>query len=70
MDLRKWKESPFDILINNAGGLAGELAKSFAGSVSEEGLKATLDRNLLAGLGESGSAFLYCLYVVDPAFGQ
>lgn len=36
-----------DILVNNAGGLAGEVAKSYAGSVSEEDLKATLDRNLL-----------------------
>jgi NAD(P)-dependent dehydrogenase (short-subunit alcohol dehydrogenase family) len=36
-----------DILVNNAGGLAGEVDKSFAVSVSEEDLKATLDRNLL-----------------------
>ena len=36
-----------DILVNNAGGLAGEVAKSYAVSVSEEDLKATLDRNLL-----------------------
>lgn len=36
-----------DILINNAGGLAGEITASFAGSVSEKDLEATLDRNLL-----------------------
>ena len=36
-----------DILINNAGGLAGEVFQSFASSVSEEDLRATLDRNLL-----------------------
>lgn len=36
-----------DILINNAGGLAGEVSGSFASSVSEEDLRATLDRNLM-----------------------
>ena len=36
-----------DILIANAGGLAGEVAESFASSVSEEDLRATLDRNLM-----------------------
>jgi len=36
-----------DILINNAGGLAGEISESFASSVSEEDLKATFDRNLM-----------------------
>jgi 3-oxoacyl-[acyl-carrier protein] reductase len=36
-----------DILINNAGGLAGEVFESFASSVSEEDLRATLDRNLM-----------------------
>lgn len=35
-----------DILINNAGGLAGDIAKSFASSVSIEDLTATMDRNL------------------------
>ena len=35
-----------DILINNAGGLAGEPDSSFASTVSEEDLRATLDRNL------------------------
>ena len=35
-----------DILINNAGGLAGEVDESFASSVSLEDLDATLDRNL------------------------
>ena len=37
-----------DILINNAGGLAGDIDKSFAASVSEEDLQATLDRNLMS----------------------
>ncbi len=36
-----------DILINNAGGLAGEVFESFASSVSEADLRATLDRNLM-----------------------
>ena len=36
-----------DILVNNAGGLAGEVPHSFASSVSEEDLRATLDRNLI-----------------------
>jgi len=35
-----------DILINNAGGLAGQVNASFASSVSVEYLEATLDRNL------------------------
>jgi 3-oxoacyl-[acyl-carrier protein] reductase len=36
-----------DILINNAGGLAGEVLESFASSVSTEDLSATLNRNLM-----------------------
>ncbi len=36
-----------DILINNAGGIAGKPAESFASSVSFEDLKATMDRNLM-----------------------
>lgn len=36
-----------DILINNAGGLAGEVVESFASSVSEEDLRTTIDRNLM-----------------------
>ena len=36
-----------DILICNAGGLAGEVGDSFASSVSETDLRATLDRNLM-----------------------
>jgi 3-oxoacyl-[acyl-carrier protein] reductase len=35
-----------DILINNAGGLAGKMPESYASSVSEEDLRATVDRNL------------------------
>jgi 3-oxoacyl-[acyl-carrier protein] reductase len=36
-----------DILINNAGGLVGEVSQSFASSVSETDLRATIDRNLM-----------------------
>jgi 3-oxoacyl-[acyl-carrier protein] reductase len=36
-----------DILINNAGGLAGQVFESFASSVSEEDLRATVNRNLM-----------------------
>jgi 3-oxoacyl-[acyl-carrier protein] reductase len=36
-----------DILINNAGGLAGGILESYASSVSFEDLKETLDRNLM-----------------------
>jgi NAD(P)-dependent dehydrogenase (short-subunit alcohol dehydrogenase family) len=36
-----------DILINNAGGLVGEVSKSFASSVSAKNLRATIDRNLM-----------------------
>ncbi|MBW1861157.1 MAG: SDR family oxidoreductase [Deltaproteobacteria bacterium] len=36
-----------DILINNAGGLAGEVSRSSASSVSEKDLRATIDRNLM-----------------------
>jgi len=37
-----------DILINNAGGLAGEIPDSFASFVSVEDLNATMERNLNA----------------------
>jgi 3-oxoacyl-[acyl-carrier protein] reductase len=36
-----------DILICNAGGLAGEVADSYASSVPDSDLRATLDRNLM-----------------------
>ena len=36
-----------DILINNAGGIAGNPADSFASSVSLEDIKKTMDRNLM-----------------------
>ena len=36
-----------DILICNAGGLAGEVFESFASSVSEGDMHATIDRNLM-----------------------
>lgn len=35
-----------DILINNAGGLAGPMATSFASSMPEDQLRATIERNL------------------------
>lgn len=37
-----------DILINNAGGIAGDAAVSYAASFSEEDFHATLDRNLMS----------------------
>ena len=52
-----------DILINNAGGLAGEVSRSFASSVPEEDLRATLDRNLM------GTIFC-CQAVADPMKSQ
>lgn len=36
-----------DILINNAGGLAGKVESSWASSVPEDELRATIDRNLI-----------------------
>lgn len=52
-----------DILINNAGGLAGEVLKSFASSVPEEDLRATFDRNLM------GTTFC-CQAVAEPMKAQ
>jgi 3-oxoacyl-[acyl-carrier protein] reductase len=52
-----------DILINNAGGLVGEVSQSFASSVSEEDLRATLDRNLM------GTIFC-CQAVAEPMKAQ
>jgi NAD(P)-dependent dehydrogenase (short-subunit alcohol dehydrogenase family) len=52
-----------DILINNAGGLVGEVSQSFASSVSEEDLRATLDRNLM------GTIFC-CQAVAEPMKSQ
>jgi 3-oxoacyl-[acyl-carrier protein] reductase len=48
-----------DILVNNAGGLAGEVFESFASSVSEQDLRATLDRNLMG--------TLFCCQAVAPS---
>lgn len=48
-----------DILINNAGGLAGEVIQSFAASVSEEDLRATIDRNLLG--------TIFCCQAIAPS---
>ncbi|MFO7965070.1 MAG: SDR family NAD(P)-dependent oxidoreductase [Desulfobacterales bacterium] len=48
-----------DILINNAGGLAGEMAESFASSVSEADLTATIDRNLIG--------TIFCCQAAAPA---
>jgi len=36
-----------DILVANAGGLAGEVADSFASNVPEEDIRATIERNLM-----------------------
>jgi len=36
-----------DILINNAGGLAGEVMNSYASIVPEDDIRATMDRNLI-----------------------
>lgn len=49
-DMVKKAEDGFgtiDILINNAGGLAGDVMQSFASSVNEADLMATLNRNLV-----------------------
>jgi 3-oxoacyl-[acyl-carrier protein] reductase len=48
-----------DILINNAGGLAGEVLESFASSVSEEDLRRTLERNLMG--------TIFCCQAVAPS---
>ena len=48
-----------DILINNAGGLAGDVAKSYAALAPEEDIRATFDRNLL------GTIFC-CQAVAEP----
>ncbi len=48
-----------DILINNAGGLAGDVLESFASSVSEADLRGTLDRNLLG--------TIFCSQAVVPS---
>lgn len=48
-----------DILINNAGGLAGQIIKSFASLVSEKDLRATFDRNLMG--------TIYCSQAVAPS---
>ena len=52
-----------DILINNAGGLAGDVSKSYATVFSEEDLRATLDRNL------SGTIYC-CQAVAEPMKAQ
>jgi len=48
-----------DILINNAGGLAGDVMKSYASLAPEEDIRATLDRNLM------GTIFC-CQAVAEP----
>ena len=52
-----------DILINNAGGIAGELFASFASVVSEEDIRATIHRNLM------GTVFC-CQAVAEPMKAQ
>ncbi|MEW6443234.1 MAG: SDR family oxidoreductase [bacterium] len=48
-----------DILINNAGGLAGDVLASFAGSVSEKDLRGTVERNLFG--------TIFCSQAVIPS---
>jgi len=48
-----------DILINNAGGIAGKPAESFASSVSFDDLTATIDRNLMGTIFCSQAAAKY-----------
>lgn len=48
-----------DVLINNAGGLAGEVLESFASTVSEEDLRGTINRNLLG--------TIFCCQAVVPS---
>jgi 3-oxoacyl-[acyl-carrier protein] reductase len=48
-----------DILINNAGGLAGQVLESFSSSVSEEDLRATIDRNLMG--------TIFCCQAIAPS---
>ena len=48
-----------DILINNAGGLSGEVMGSFASSVSERDLRATMERNLFG--------TIFCCQAVVPS---
>lgn len=52
-----------EILVNNAGGIAGEMSQSFASSVSEGDLRATLDRNLM------GTIFC-CQTISEPMKAQ
>jgi len=51
-----------DILINNAGGGAGDIPRSFASIVSEEDLRLTLDRNLMG--------TIFCCQAVAPAMKE
>jgi NAD(P)-dependent dehydrogenase (short-subunit alcohol dehydrogenase family) len=51
-----------DILINNAGGLLDHPESSFASTVAEEDLKATLGRNLMG--------TIYCCQAVSPIMKQ
>ena len=48
-----------DILINNAGGLYGDIPKSFASIVPEDQLRGTIDRNLIG--------TIFCCQAVAPA---
>jgi 3-oxoacyl-[acyl-carrier protein] reductase len=51
-----------DILINNAGGLAGDIPKSFASIVPEDQLRATIDRNLMG--------TIFCCQAVAPSMKE
>lgn len=56
-----------DILINNAGGIAGKPAESFASSVSYEDIKNTLDRNLMGTIFCSQAA---AVHMKEQKFGR
>jgi NAD(P)-dependent dehydrogenase (short-subunit alcohol dehydrogenase family) len=51
-----------DILINNAGGGAGDIPRSFASIVSEEDLRLTFDRNLMG--------TIFCCQAVAPVMKE
>ncbi len=56
-----------DILINNAGGIAGKPANSFASSVSLEDITSTMDRNLMGTIFCSQAA---AVHMKENGFGR
>jgi len=51
-----------DILINNAGGLAGEIPRSYASTVPEDQLRLTFERNLMS--------TIFCCQAVSPTMKE